>query len=325
MVDNEAIFGIAKRNLVIPRPVYEDLNRLIVQGYHHLGILFTIVVSSITGSLRFEGSLNVDLAEFQTNLVPFPQIHYPVISYAPILSKELAQYESHSVQDITYQCFEPHNQMVKCDSNGTKSKYMACTLLYRGDVVPNEANHAVSVMKTRKTIQFVDWCPTGFKVGINYQKVVVPEGWDQAQTARSVTMLYSQFITQTDDSSNNTAIAGAWTGLCEKFDMMYRKRAFVHWYVGEGMEEGEFSEAREFSPFSFCSLTVQRFGVFGKELCGSWGRLRRSGGGRILISCGVISRLHPRGRPIPRCIEIPERSSRRRGCLSIVILYYNPV
>ena len=25
----------------------------------------------------------------------------------------------------------------------------------------------------------------------------------------------------------------------------YSKRAFVHWYVGEGMEEGEFSEARE--------------------------------------------------------------------------------
>jgi len=26
---------------------------------------------------------------------------------------------------------------------------------------------------------------------------------------------------------------------------MYAKRAFVHCYVGEGMEEGEFSEARE--------------------------------------------------------------------------------
>ncbi|AQK63226.1 Tubulin alpha-4 chain [Zea mays] len=30
-----------------------------------------------------------------------------------------------------------------------------------------------------------------------------------------------------------------------RFDLMYAKRAFVHWYVGEGMEEGEFSEARE--------------------------------------------------------------------------------
>merc|ERR1712178_422949 len=28
-------------------------------------------------------------------------------------------------------------------------------------------------------------------------------------------------------------------------DLMYAKRAFVHWYVGGGMEEGEFSEARE--------------------------------------------------------------------------------
>jgi len=33
--------------------------------------------------------------------------------------------------------------------------------------------------------------------------------------------------------------------LCKKFDMMYSQRAYVHWYVGEGMEEGEFSEARE--------------------------------------------------------------------------------
>ena len=38
---------------------------------------------------------------------------------------------------------------------------------------------------------------------------------------------------------------GAQRSLDFKFDIMFSKRAFVHWYVGEGMEEGEFSEARE--------------------------------------------------------------------------------
>ena len=45
--------------------------------------------------------------------------------------------------------------------------------------------------------------------------------------------------------SNNTAILEAWERLDYKFDLMYAKRAFVHWYVGEGMKEGEFTEARE--------------------------------------------------------------------------------
>ncbi|CAB1353871.1 unnamed protein product, partial [Coregonus sp. 'balchen'] len=221
MVDNEAIYDICRRNLDIERPSYTNLNRLISQ-----------IVSSITASLRFDGALNVDLTEFQTNLVPYPRIHFPLATYAPVISAEKAYHEQLTVSEITNACFEPCNQMVKCDPR--HGKYMACCLLYRGDVVPKDVNAAIATIKTKRSIQFVDWCPTGFKVGINYQPPTVVPGGDLAKVQRAVCML-----------SNTTAVAEAWARLDHKFDLMYAKRAFVHWYVGEGMEEGEFSEARE--------------------------------------------------------------------------------
>ncbi|CAM4801719.1 unnamed protein product [Rotaria magnacalcarata] len=221
MVDNEAVYDICRRNLDIERPSYANLNRLIAQ-----------IVSSITASLRFEGALNVDLNEFQTNLVPYPRIHFPLATYAPIISAEKAMHEQLSVSEITNAVFDPASQMVKCDPR--HGKYMACCLLFRGDVVPQDVNRAVAVIKTKRSIQFVDWCPTGFKVGINYQPTSVVPGSDMAPVPRAVCML-----------SNTTAIAEAWARLDHKFDLLYTKRAFVHWYVGEGMEEGEFSEARE--------------------------------------------------------------------------------
>jgi len=165
-------------------------------------------------------------------LVPYPRIHFPLVAYAPIVASNKSSYEAFSVNEITMSCFEPTNQMVKCDPR--TGKYMATCLLYRGDVVPKEVHGAVASMKTKKTIQMVDWCPTGFKIGICYQPpMMVPNG-DLAKVNRAVCVL-----------SNTTAIGDAWTALAQKFDLMYSKRAFVHWYVGEGMEEGEFSEARE--------------------------------------------------------------------------------
>ncbi|KAK8795687.1 hypothetical protein WA158_000344 [Blastocystis sp. Blastoise] len=221
VLDNEAIYDICRNNLGIERPSYTNLNRLIAQ-----------VISSMTASLRFDGTLNVDINEFQTNLVPYPRIHFMLSSYAPVITAQKAALENMSVAEITNACFDPASMMCKCDPR--HGKYMACSLLYRGAVLPKDVTNAVSNIKNKRTIQFVDWCPTGFKTGINSEPQRQVEGSEMGKVPRACCVL-----------SNNTAIAEVFGRIDKKFDLMYNKRAFVQWYVGEGMEEGEFTEARD--------------------------------------------------------------------------------
>ncbi|KAF6167148.1 hypothetical protein GIB67_029786 [Kingdonia uniflora] len=178
--------------LTLNAPQYINLNRLVSQ-----------VISTLTTSLRFDGALNVDVAEFQTNLVPYPRIHFMLSSYAPVISAEKVYHEQLSVDEITNSAFEPSPMMAKCDPR--HGKYMACCLMYRGDVVP----------------QGCERCSSNHQDQTNYPVCGLVSNWVQM------------------------CVAEVFSRIDHKFDLMYVKRAFVHWYVGEGMEEGEFSEARE--------------------------------------------------------------------------------
>jgi tubulin alpha len=112
---------------------------------------------------------------------------------------------------------------------------MAISLNYRGDVKSKEANKSVLWAKENGKVSIVEWCPTGFKIGLNDRPPAKVPGDDMAPTTMSVTMI-----------GNNVAVNRVFQDrLVKKYDKMYSQRAYVHWYVGEGMEEGEFSEARE--------------------------------------------------------------------------------
>jgi tubulin alpha len=221
IVDNEAMYDICRRSLDIERPSYVNVNRLFAQ-----------MASSLTCSLRFDGALPVDFEDFVQNLVPYPRIHYTVCSYAPIVSAEKAYHEPTSVGEITANCFEPGSVFCRCDPR--QGKYMATMLMYRGDVVPKDVNAAISSVKTKSNIEFVDWCQTGFRCAISFQPPTPVPGADLAKTMRACAMI-----------SNTTSIQEIIARVNYYFDLMYKQRAFVFRFVGEGMEEGEFGEARE--------------------------------------------------------------------------------
>merc|ERR1719145_474864 len=190
----------------------------------------------MTAALRFDGELNVDMNEFQTNLVPFPRLHFMTTPLAPVTSNAKTDREAHDCRRITDDCLQASNFLVKYpDWDVVEDKYMAISLNYRGQVTSQEANGTVQWVKQQNKVSFVEWCPTGFKIGLNDVPAAPTEGDDMAKAERNAVMI-----------GNNIAVNRVFSErLSKKYDMMYSQRAYVHWYVGEGMEEGEFSEARE--------------------------------------------------------------------------------
>merc|ERR1719219_2124099 len=102
----------------------------------------------MTAALRFDGELNVDLGEFQTNLVPFPRLHFMTTSLAPVVSLKKNDHETNEVQPITDSVFQPQNMLVKyADFDPVEDKYMAISLNYRGEIKSKEANATVQWLK----------------------------------------------------------------------------------------------------------------------------------------------------------------------------------
>lgn len=55
--------------------------------------------------------MNLSLEELQTNLVPYPRIHFTLPTYSPLISARKAMFSEITTQQITYECFEPANQV----------------------------------------------------------------------------------------------------------------------------------------------------------------------------------------------------------------------
>jgi len=126
------------------------------------------------------------------------------------------------VQELTDQMWSSRNFLsnVKAEDG----KYLTASCGYRGPIATQEVDDEIANIQGKMADDFVAWIPNNIKSAII---TVPPEGVDMSAT----------FV------ANTTAIKGVFQRISAQFAKMYKRKAFLHWYKGEGMDEMEFQEA----------------------------------------------------------------------------------
>mmetsp|Transcript_15614 Transcript_15614/g.51539 ORF Transcript_15614/g.51539 Transcript_15614/m.51539 type:complete len:540 (-) Transcript_15614:335-1954(-) len=211
LIDNEALYDICFRTLKLTTPTFGDLNHLVAA-----------VMSASTCCLRFPGQLNCDLRKLAVNMIPFPRLHFFMVGFAPLTSRGSQQYRSLTVPELTQQMFDAKNMMAAADPR--HGRYLTCTALFRGRMSTKEVDEQMLNVQNKNSSYFVEWIPNNMKCAICD---IPPKGLKM-----SVGFM-----------GNSTCMQEVMKRVAEQFTAMFRRKAFLHWYTGEGMDEMEFTEA----------------------------------------------------------------------------------
>jgi len=212
VIDNEALYNISHNVLKQAQPKYKELNWVI-----------SLVMAGITSSLRFPGKLNGDLRKMAVNLVPFPRLHFFLIAQSPLFAPGEGAKVKLTIQEVTDQMWSSRNFMANVIPGD--GKYLSASLAYRGENIPSqEVDNIVKNIQEKMAEDFVNWIPNNIKSSIIS---VPPED----------TLMSGTFV------ANTTAIKGVFQRISSAFARMYKRKAFLHWYKGEGMDEMEFEES----------------------------------------------------------------------------------
>ncbi|ORX39445.1 tubulin beta chain [Kockovaella imperatae] len=210
-IDNEALYAICNTELKLKEPQYKDLNQLIAK-----------VMAGFTTTLRFPGVLNSDLRKLAVNMVPFPRLHFFTAGYAPLVASHTKSFTSSRVHDLTSAIFQKKSLLAAIDP--AMGKYLTVSVAYRGKLSMRDLENAVYEYQNKNSTLFVPWIPNS---SLTTLCTVPPR--DQPAAATLV--------------ANTTAIAEVFKRSHAQFRSLFKRRAYTHWYTGEGMDEMEFTEA----------------------------------------------------------------------------------
>jgi len=212
IIDNEALMNIQHNVLKVTSDAdFKKMNALIAK-----------VCSGVTCPLRFQGSINADLRKLGTNLVPFPRLHFFMIGESPL---EEVGNKSYNLQTCVNSVMHKNHAFSNCDYEAGKT--MAASITFRQKEIDQkkceEEVHKIE-QKSKAGGYIVEWIPNNFKIGV-------------VGTPRNDTDLSATVVV------NTTALKAIFQRLATQFGALFKRKAFLHWYKGEGMDEMEFQEA----------------------------------------------------------------------------------
>lgn len=210
-LDNEALYNICTKTLGLSQPSHHDLNHLIAN-----------VMAGVTTCLRYPGQLNGDLRKLAVNLVPFTRLHFFTTSFAPLFAANTRDFHNLSVPELSHQLLNPGNIMAACNPNS--GRYLTISTIFRGPISVKEVEDCNQATYEKNRDLFTEWIPNNFQTSVCN---VPPRNMKTSATS----------------IANTTAVQQLFTRTTEQFNVMYRRRAFLHWFTGEGMDESEFTEA----------------------------------------------------------------------------------
>ncbi|KYQ51454.1 Tubulin epsilon chain [Trachymyrmex zeteki] len=187
----------------------------------------TCIVTNYPGSgnnwygSRFPGSLNMDMNEIATNLVPYPKLHYIFSSINPVTLSA-----PNILQDEVFtNAWSRNNQLIRLDPLQSTSVILAAAHIARGNTTLTDIKRNIERFQNKS--KFTSWSRDCMKIGLCS---IPPAG----HSSSLLCLL------------NSSAMSSLFKDIIREFSKLYKKKAHVHHYTQvHGFEETHFIESKE--------------------------------------------------------------------------------
>ncbi|CAD8098730.1 unnamed protein product [Paramecium sonneborni] len=210
-IDNEALYKICMNKLKLKNICYEDLNNII-----------SALMSGTTCSLRFPNQLNSSLRQLSVNLILFKSINLLYL-FRDCISLQLHMLlQLLNTVYLIDQMFDPQNQF--CAIHCKQGRYQTGACLFRGQFSSFELENQMMQFLKKNHQKLVQNLPNNLNIS-------------QCNVSQKGLVNSGTFI------GNTTAIKQMFKRIYNNFQAILKRKAFLHWYINEGMDELEFIEA----------------------------------------------------------------------------------